>query len=119
MGDVALSNGSKSADSQMSEQEYRELCKKLRREQMARKGGKRKSKPPLRAIGEVVSKPGNFRIQKMQTDWDALPNYTPFTTDLEATEIFIKIGRERAASFNTMRPFPVASGLVHRVFIGV
>lgn len=116
MGDVSLSNGSKAADTQMSEQEYRELCKKLRREQMAR-GGKRKSKPPLRSIGEVVQKPGVFKIQKIQTDWEMLPNGTPFATDLEATLIFIKTGRERAFCFNTMQSLPVASALVHRVFL--
>jgi hypothetical protein len=100
-----------------SEAEYKKLCKQMKQFQTQKNGGKKRSKPPLRAIGEVTQKPATFKIQKVQSDWEAIPNYTPFALDLEATLIYIKIGKERAMCVNTMQSLAVASALVHRVFL--
>ncbi len=100
-----------------SDAEYRKLCKQIKAFQTKKTGGKRKPKPMLRGIGEVVSQQRLLKIAKTQSDWESLRNGEPFALDTEATLVFIKTGRERAMCFNTMTSVPVASALVHRVYL--
>lgn len=114
--DVAETNGTTSAPN-WSEEEYKKLCKQMKHFQMKKSGGKRKAKPMLKSIGETVIQARNLRIQKSQTDWDSLSNGMPFALDVEATLVYVKTGKERAMCLNTMQSLPVASALVHRVYL--
>jgi hypothetical protein len=119
MADGTVTNGRLPDVDEMTREQAKALHAQLNKFYRKEKGDKRKNKPPLRPIGEVVKKPGNFTVQKVQTDWDSLPNWAPFVTDLECTDVSIKVSREKAASLTLMKPYPVASGLVHRVFLGM
>lgn len=113
MSETAVTNGRQSG---ISEQEYRELCKQVRQYQL-KKGIKRKNAPMLNSLGDVEIIQSSLKIQKSQTDWDYLKNGMPFVTDIKATLLYVKTGKERAMCLNTMHSVPVAGAMVHRVFL--
>ncbi len=116
MSDTAVANGKYSTTGQLSEDEYRELCKKVKRYQMAN-GKKKRSKPLLKPIGDINTIDLKVKVQKSPVDWDDLRNGMPFSLDPNGTVLYTKTGKERAICLNTMSPVPVGGASVYRVFL--
>jgi hypothetical protein len=116
MSDNSTLNGSKSGTTQLTEQQYRELCKQVKHYQIAN-GKKKRSKPLLKPIGDINVVAMNVKIQKSPSDWDDLKNGMPFSLDPSGTVLYTKTGKERAICINTMSPVPVGGASVYRVFL--
>jgi len=100
----------------LTEEQYREMCKKVKRHQM-KKGGKRRTKPLLKPIGDVNLVDVKFKVQKSPVDWDDLRPGMPFSLDATGTVLYTKTGKERAVCLNTMTTVPVGGASVYRVFL--
>ncbi len=116
MSDSATLNGSKSASNQLTEQQYRELCKQVKQYQIAN-GKKKRSKPLLKPIGDINTIDLKVKVQKSPVDWDDIKNGMPFSLDPNGTVLYTKTGKERAICLNTMSPVPVGGASVYRVFL--
>jgi hypothetical protein len=116
MSDSAVVNGSQQRATQLSEQQYRDLCKQVKQYQLAN-GKKKRSKPLLKPIGDISVLDLKVKIQKSPVDWDDLKNGMPFATDPMGTVLYTKTGKERAICLNTMSPVPVGGASVYRVFL--
>lgn len=116
MNDSTTLNGGKSAASQITEQQYRELCKQVKHYQMSI-GKKRRSKPLLKPIGDINIVDLKVKVQKSPVDWDDLRIGMPFSLDPSGIVLYTKTGKERAICINTMSPVPVGGASVYRVFL--
>ncbi len=101
----------------LSEEEYKQLCKRVRQYQLSKGKGKKKQKPILKPIGQTVAVERKFVIQQNPVDWDTLENGSPFALDPNGTLLYTKAGASRALCLNTMSPLPVGGASVYRVFL--
>lgn len=101
----------------MSENEYRMLCKRVRQYQLKNGKNKKKSKPILKPIGQTKTIDKKFIVQQNPVDWDDLQNGTPFALDPDGVLIYTKAGASRALCLNTMSTIPVGGASVYRVFL--
>lgn len=115
MSDVAVANGSKTSTDELSEAQYKEMCKMIRRHQL-KNGKKRKNKPVLKPVGKVITIQKSFSVQESVTDWDDIQD-EPFSLDQNVTQIFVKTGKERARCLNNGRSIAVGGAAVYRVFL--
>lgn len=113
---VATKNGRQGDTSTMSEQEYKELCKKLRHVQMAR-GKKRKSKGVLRSPGTLKDITFNGRIAESSTDWEALETGIVFSTDTSGAQLFIKSGKYQCRNLRTGKGRSLEGASVYVVYL--
>jgi len=114
MSETALVNGKQATDSQMTEAEYKALCKKLRAEQRAR--STKKSAPRiLSATGEFKSGQQNYKIFQAPIDWNSLEIGDKFSLDNGNSETFMKVARNRAISLSTTKSITVAAASCYRV----
>ncbi len=116
MTDSAVVNGSKPVASELTEEQYRQLCRQVKRYQME-KGKKKRSKPLLKPIGDINIIDLKVKVQKSPVDWDDIKIGMPFSLDPSGTVLYTKTGRERAICLNTMSPVPVGGASVYRVFL--
>lgn len=116
MADTSVATNSQNGVTDLSESEYRVLCKKVRQYQL-KNGKKKRSKPLLKPIGDVNTIELKVKVQKSPVDWDDLRNGMPFSLDSEGTVVYTKTGKERAICLNTMSPVPVGGASVYRVFL--
>lgn len=116
MSDTSTVNGSQPKATQLSETEYRELCKKVKQYQIAN-GKKKRSKPLLKPIGDINIIDLKVKVQKSPVDWDDIKTGMPFSLDPTGTVLYTKTGKERAICLNTMSPVPVGGASVYRVFL--
>jgi len=116
MSDSTVLNGSQPKATQLSESEYRELCKKVKHYQIAN-GKKKRSKPLLKPIGDINVVDQKIKVQKSPVDWDDIKTGMPFALDATGTVLYTKTGKERAICLNTMSPVPVGGASVYRVFL--
>jgi hypothetical protein len=116
MTDSTTLNGSQSKATELSEQQYRELCKQVKRYQIAN-GKKKRSKPLLKPIGDINIIDLKVKVQKSPVDWDDIKTGMPFSLDPTGTVLYTKTGKERAICLNTMSPVPVGGASVYRVFL--
>ncbi len=116
MSDTAVTNGNQSKPNQLSEQQYRELCKQVKQYQIAN-GKKKRSKPLLKPIGDINIIDLKVKVQKSPVDWDDIKTGMPFSLDPTGTVLYTKTGKERAICLNTMSPVPVGGASVYRVFL--
>lgn len=100
-----------------SEDEYRKVCRQLKRYQMSKRGSKRKSKPLLKPIGDINTLDMKVKVQKSPVDWDDIKIGMPFALDAGGTVLYTKTGKERAICLNTMSPVPVGGASIYRVFL--
>lgn len=112
MAENTLANSSQN----LSEDEYRKLCKQVRQYQLAKKAGKKKAKPVLRPVGKVNVITRNITVEETPTDWEVITEEI-FTLDINATQIFIKTAKERARNLVTGKSIPVGGASVYRVFL--
>lgn len=113
MADTITTNTS----SNLSETEYKALCKQVRHHQLANSKGRKRSKPILKPIGDVTSIELKVKVQKSPCDWDDIKTGTPFALDGTGTLIYTKTGKNRALCLNTMSAVSVGGASVYRVFL--
>jgi hypothetical protein len=101
----------------LSEQEYRELCKRVRQYQLKNGKGRKKTKPILKPIGQTVTVDKKFIVQQNPVDWDDIVNGSPFALDPNGVLLYTKAGASRALCLNTMSTIPVGGASVYRVFL--
>lgn len=101
----------------ISEEEYKKLCKQVRHYQLAKGKGRKRNKPILKPIGQTVAVEKKLVIQQNPVDWDTLENGSPFALDPNGVLIYTKAGASRALCLNTMSPLPVGGASVYRVFL--
>ncbi len=116
MSDIAVAYGNQSKTNQLTEQQYRELCKQVKQYQMVN-GKKKRSKPLLKPIGDINIIDLKVKVQKSPVDWDDIKIGMPFSLDPTGTVLYTKTGKERAICLNTMSPVPVGGASVYRVFL--
>lgn len=116
MTDSVTLNGSQMKGNELSEQQYRELCKQVKAYQL-KNGKKKRSKPLLKPIGDINIIDLKIKVQKSPVDWDDIKNGMPFSLDPSGTVLYTKTGKERAICLNTMSPVPVGGASVYRVFL--
>lgn len=112
----SVTNISKNGTSDLTQEQYRELCKQVKHYQM-KNGKRRRSKPLLKPIGETSIIDLKLKVQKSPVDWDDIKTGMPFALDSTGTVLYTKTGRERAICLNTMSPVPVGGASVYRVFL--
>ena len=105
------------ATSTLSENEYKALCKQVRQHQLATSKNRKRSKPILKPLGDVVVIDMKIKVQKSPCDWDDIKSGTPFALDSNGTLIYTKCGVNRALCLNTMSTIPVGGASVYRVFL--
>lgn len=81
-----------------------------------RTGKKLKPKPVLKPRGKVSEKQITISIEESATDWDDITD-EPFSLDTNASQIYVKTGKERAKCVNTGKSLPVGGAAVYRVFL--
>ncbi len=113
MADTTAPNPSQN----LTEEEYKLLCKRVRQHQLRNGKGRKKSKPILKPIGQTVSVDKKFIVQQNPVDWDDLQNGAPFALDPNGVLLYTKAGGSRALCLNTMSPIPVGGASVYRVFL--
>lgn len=116
MADSLEVNGKLNAASDLSPEQYRELCKRVKQYQL-KNANKKKSKPLLKPIGDINVLDLKIKVQKSPVDWDDIKNGMPFSLDASGTVLYTKTGKERAICLNTMSPVPVGGASVYRVFL--
>jgi hypothetical protein len=116
MSDSAVLNGSQPKASELSEEQYRQLCKQVKQYQI-KNGKKKRSKPLLKPIGDINIVDLKVKVQKSPVDWDDIKTGMPFSLDPTGTVLYTKTGKERAICLNTMSPVPVGGASVYRVFL--
>lgn len=108
---------SATSNQNLTEAEYRELCKRVRQHQLKNGKGKKKQKPILKPIGNTVSVDKKFVIQQNPVDWESIPTGCPFSLDPNGVLLYTKAGASRALCLNTMSTVPVGGASVYRVFL--
>jgi hypothetical protein len=115
MSDTAVANGSKAATSELTPEQYKEMCKLVRQHQLAN-SKKRKNKPVLKPRGKVITKQIVIAIEESSADFDDIED-EPFSLDMNASQIYVKTGKERMKCVNTGKSVPVGGAAVYRVFL--
>lgn len=101
----------------LTEEEYKRLCKQVRHHQLAKGKGKKRSKPILKPIGNTITIDKKIIVQQNPCDWDDIQNGSPFALDANGVLIYTKAGSSRALCLNTMSTIPVGGASVFRVFL--
>jgi len=113
MGDTTVPNPSQN----LSAEEYKVLCKRVRQYQLNNGKGRKKTKPILKPIGQTITVDKKFIVQQNPVDWDDLQNGAPFALDPNGVLLYTKAGASRALCLNTMSTIPVGGASVYRVFL--
>lgn len=113
MADSSVVNGNQN----LSEEEYKKLCKQVRHYQIKNGKQRKKNKPILKPIGQTVSLKKDLLIQQNPVNWSDIPVGAPFALDPNAVLIYTKAGISKALCLNTMSPVPVGDASVYRLFL--
>ncbi len=116
MGDVAVANGTQSANTELTPEQAKALHKQLNQFYRKRRGDKKKNKPVIKPRGKVNSKAISIDIEESVTDFDDIDDES-FSFDPNASRIYVKTGKERAKCVNTGKSIPVGGAAVYRVFL--
>lgn len=115
MSDTAVANGTKPTDSELTEAQYKEMCKLVRQHQL-KNSKKKKNKPVLKPRGKVNLKQITIAIEESATDFDDIED-EPFSLDQNASQMFVKTGKERLKCINTGKTKGISGAAVYRVFL--
>lgn len=112
-----IESDSVKTDQNLTPEEYKKLCKRIRQHQIANSKGRKKTKPILKPIGQTVVVDKKVVIQQNPVDWDDIQAGTPFALDAQGVLIYTKAGTGKALCLNTMSTIPVGGASVYRVFL--
>ena len=115
MTDTAVAQTSKPATNELTEAQYKEMCKAIRQHQLKRPKA-RKAKAVLRPVGKVLVIKRDITIEETPTDWESIDDEV-FSLDINATQLFVKTGKERARNLRTGKSRAVGGASVHKVFL--
>ena len=115
MSDTAVANGIKQTGNELTDTQYKEMCKLVRQHQL-KNGKKKKAKPVLKPRGKLITKQISIDIEESATDFDDIGDES-FALDANASRIYVKTGKERAKCVNTGKSIPVGGAAVYRVFL--
>ena len=115
MTDTAIAQTSKPATNELTEAQYKEMCKAIRQHQLKRPKA-RKAKAVLRPVGKVLVIKRDITIEETPTDWESIDDEV-FSLDINATQLFVKTGKERARNLRTGKSRAVGGASVHKVFL--
>ncbi len=110
-------NAPATSQQNLTAEEYKQLCKRVRQYQLTNGKGRKKTKPILKPIGQTVAVDKKIIVQQSPIDWDGIENGTPFALDPNGVLIYTKSGASRALCLNTMSTIPVGGASVYRVFL--
>lgn len=114
MAETVTTNGSIPPIEILSKEQARAIHAKLN--QFYRKERKpRKAKPVLRPVGKINVVSRNISVEETPTDWENITDEI-FSLDINATQLFIKTGIERARNLSTGKSIPVGGASVHKCF---
>lgn len=116
MPDTSTTNLAQSNVSELSPEQAKELHKQLNNYYRKRNGGKRKAKPVLKPRGKVIEKQITIAIEESATDLDDIQD-EPFSLDMNGSQWYVKIGKERIKCVQTGRSIAVGGAAVYRVFL--
>ena len=115
MPDTMTTNGTLPSISITTKEEAKALHAKLN--QFYRKERKpKKAKPVLRPVGKVNVIQRNITVEETPTDWESIDDEI-FSLDTNATQLFIKTGKERARNLTTGKSIPVGGASVYKCFV--
>jgi hypothetical protein len=115
MSDTAAIQNSKPVANELTEAQYKDMCKAIRQHQLKKPKAK-KAKAVLRPVGKVTVIQRNISIEETPTDWDSIDDEV-FSLDINATQLFVKTGKERARNLRTGKSRAVGGASVHKVFL--
>jgi hypothetical protein len=116
MAESATANGSQVNIDSMTPEQAKALHKQLNNYYRKRNGGKRKAKPVLKPRGKVLEKQITLAIEESATDLDDIQD-EPFALDTNASQLYVKTGKERIKCVNTGKSIAVSGAAVYRVFL--
>lgn len=112
--DNEISNGSEPTIKITTKEQAKALHAQLNK--FYRTGKKAKAKPVLKPRGKVITKEVTIAIEESACDFDDIQD-EPFSLDQNASQIYVKTGKERMKCVNTGKSLPVGGAAVYRVFI--
>lgn len=119
-GDTALTNGRLEIDTalttDLTPEQAKALHTKLNSYYRKRRDTKPKAKPVLKPRGKVLTKEITIAIEESATDFEDIKD-EPFSLDANASQIYVKTGKERMKCVNTGRSIAVGGAAVYRVFL--
>lgn len=113
MADTSVTNSNQN----LTEAEYKKLCKEVRQYQLKNGKSNTKSKPVLKPIGNTEAIDKKLFVQQNPVDWDDLPTGALFALEPSGVLLYTKAGATKALCLNTMSKLPVGGAVVHRVFL--
>jgi ribosomal protein L29 len=115
MAESQMASVSQTNDREMTEQEYKALCKRLRQHQL--KNRKKKAVPVLKPLGNTKTVQRNLLIAENPVDWQSLPSKATFSRDEGGHILYVKSGESRAINLNTMKSEPISGAAVYQVWL--
>lgn len=116
MGDTATINGTQSMNSELTPERAKALHAELNRFYRKQRGDKKKAKPVIKPRGKIVTKQITIAIEESATDFEGIDD-EPFSLDQNASQIYVKTGKERMKCINTGKSIAVGGAAVYRVFL--
>jgi hypothetical protein len=114
MAESSVPITSQTTGRELSESEYKTLCKQVRQYQL--KNRKKKAIPVLKPLGNTKTIQRPFLIAENPTDWDALPDKATFSRDEGGHILYVKSGVSRAINLSTMKSEAISGAAVYQVF---
>ncbi len=115
MPDPATTSSSQTSIDIATEEQAKALHAQLNKFYRSRRKT-RKAKPVLRPMGKVNVIQRNITVEESATDWESITDEI-FSLDVNATQLFIKTGKERARNLTTGKTIAVGGASVHKCFI--
>ncbi len=116
MADTLATVASQNGVTDLTPEQAKELHAKLNRYYRKRSGGKTKAKPVLKPRGKVIEKTIIIAVEESATDLDDITD-EPFSLDGNASQLYVKTGKERIKCVNTGRSIAVAAASVYRCYL--
>jgi len=116
MGDTAVINGSQPSATELTPERAKALHAELNRFYRKQRAGKKTAKPVIKPRGKIFTKEVTIAIEESATDFQDIDD-EPFSLDQNASQIYVKTGKERMKCINTGKSIPVGGAAVYRVFL--
>ena len=104
-------------NNQLTEEEYKQLCLKVRHHQASKNKGKKRSKPLLKPIGTTVAVTKTLSVAQNPVDWDELATGALFSLEPAGVVLYSKAGASRAICLSNQATMSVSGGACYRVFL--
>lgn len=117
VSEVAVANGKHASEVQMTDAEYKALCKRLRAEQRARSNKPKKQPQAIGSVGNLKKFSFDGNIAEAPINWSQLERGDLFSLDASAVQKCAKVNEKRALNLSTGKFFAVGTASCYRMFI--